>query len=81
MRNFTATEINRLMGKIYYFDKVLYGQIKDLLLEWRNLAAMLEEVNDEIVKAYLSQKKGEVENELLRRNIRTDYPNYPKMEE
>lgn len=80
MKKLTSKQINIAIGKIYSYDKILYGQIKDELLKYRSIIAALEEVNDEIVKAYLIQQKGMVENDLLRKGIREYYPNFPKME-
>lgn len=81
MKNLNSKEINKLMGKIYYYDKKLYGQIDSRLAELLKVQSMLEEVNDTIIKAYLSQKKGEILNDILRYTGRKDYPDYPSLED
>ena len=79
MKNLNSKEVNRYIGKVYYFDKNLYGQIDKSLSQWSRIQSMLEEVSDEIIKAYLSQKKGEVLDDILCYTNRKDYPDYPEM--
>ena len=81
MKNLNSKEVNKLIGKIYYFDKELYGQIDSTLTEWLKVQSMLEEVKDKTIEAYLIHKKGVILNEILRYSSRSDYPDYPEMEE
>ena len=81
MENFSSLQIKRFMGKVYFFDKCLYSQIGHSLHSLMNIQAMLEEVHDEIIKAYLLTQKGAVINDILRFTKRTEYPDYPAMEE
>lgn len=81
MKNLNSKEVNKYIGKVYYFDKNLYGQIDSTLTEWLKVQSMLEEVHDEIIKAYLSRRKGEIIDEILRFTTKRDYPDYPEMED
>ena len=81
MKNLNSKEVNKYIGKIYYFDKNLYGQIDRSLADWLKIQSMLEEVNDTIIKAYLSQKKGEILNDILCHTTKRDYSDYPEMED
>lgn len=76
-----SKELNRLNGKIFYFDRNLYSQIKYQLLELMQLTSMLEEAKNEMIREYLLAQKGAVIDELLRYNQEWDYPDYPEMEE
>lgn len=76
-----SNELNRLNGKIFYFDRNLYSQIKYQLLELMQLTSMLEEAKDETIREHLLTQKGAVIDELLRYNQEWDYPDYPEMDE
>lgn len=76
-----SNELNRLNGKIFYFDRNLYSQIKYQLLELMQLTSMLEEAKDEMIREHLLRQKGAVIDELLRYNQEWDYPDYPEMDE
>ena len=81
MKNLNSKEVNKFIGKIYYFDRELYGQINSTLKSWLKVQSMLEEVKDKTIEAYLIHRKGVLLDEILRFTTRRDYPNYPEMEE
>lgn len=77
----TELQARRLVGKFFYFEPDLYSQVKDLILQYPNIIAMLDEVQDENIKAYLQKERREIENELLRQGFKTSYPDYPQVED
>lgn len=81
MKKLNSKEVNILRGKIYFFDRNLYGQIEISLANWMKYQSMLEEVDDKIITAYLKEKKGEVLDDILCYTNKSNYPDYPKMED
>ena len=76
----TDIQALRLVGKIYYFEPILYSQVEDLLVKYPSIITMLEQVKDKNVKAYLQKERRNIEDELLRKGIKANYPDYPDME-
>ena len=81
MEKFTSIELSRFAGRFYFHDRPLYRLVKEDLIKLIKVQKILQENNDDFLHAYFVKEKGEIINGLLRKGVKQDYPNPPRVED